>query len=117
MPGGSGLSLGAPDSVDPRRSGTSSGLGGSGTAGTPAGGYDGAQAPVFGVLDGLDDPPSTGRTTALPTDTDEQAGAGALPRAIGVPALFAILVLCIVSAGLVRTTLIGRQLKKATVAG
>lgn len=116
MPGGSGLSLGAPDGFDPRRSGSSSGLGGSGTAGTPAGGYDGAQAPVFGVLDGLDEPLSTGPTTALPTDVEEQDDLGALPRAIGVPALIAILILSIVSAGLVRTTLISRQLKKATAA-
>lgn len=110
MPSAGGpLILGAPNGFeDLRRGGAGGSTGTSGGSGTGVGGYDGAQAPIFGVLDGLDGSPSGGNTGVVPAAVE---AADTVPSALGTPALLAVLLLSVVSAGLVRTTLLSRRTK------
>ena len=80
------------------------------------GSYDGAEAPVFGVLEGLDLSPHSGdsdivREVFLQT-ADSVSPAEELPTLLGTPVLLAALFLTVVGAGLVRTSLTARQVRK-----
>lgn len=112
MPSGGGpLILGAPNGFDPHRgSGLNGLIGGSGTG---LGTYDGAHAPVFGVLDGLDASPSAG-ASVLPAALQQRE---TVPAPLGTPALLAVLLLSVVSAGVIRTATQSRRTKKAGSAG
>ncbi len=109
MPSGGGpLVLGAPNGFEQRR-GNANGTYGAGGYGTGIGTYDGAEAPVFGILDGLEDQPSAASTGVLPTGAERSEP---VPSALGTPALLAVLLLSVVAAGLVRSSLTGRRLRK-----
>lgn len=110
MPSAGGpLVLGVPNGFeDRRRTGSSSGAAGmTGASGTGVGGYDGAQAPIPGVLGGLDAAPST--RDVVPVAAAQHAP---VPDVLGTPAILAVLLLSMVSAGLVRTTMLSRRTKK-----
>jgi len=106
MPAADGpLVLGAPNGFEERRrseSPAARGLGG----GSGLGAYQGAQAPIFGVLEGLDPSASTAANGVLPAAA---AQSQPLPDVLGTPALLAVLLLRVESAGLVRTTVASRR--------
>lgn len=83
------------------------------TTSTP-GSYDGAQAPIFGVLAGLDAPITASapapdlRRSAAELSTE----AAQIPTILRGPALLAAMFLTVVSVGLARTALIARRLRK-----
>lgn len=104
MPSGGGpLILGAPNGYEQRNGSGSNGM--TGGTGTGLGSYDGAQAPVFGVLEGLDNPPTTGARGVLPAAQQTET----VPTPLGTPALLAVLLLSVVSAGLIRTANLSRR--------
>ena len=108
MPSGSGpLILGAPNGFEQRRGGAT-GPYGNGT-GTGIGTYDGARAPIFGILDGLEQDP-----TAVATGVEQTAAESndPVPNALGTPALLAVLLLSVVGAGLVRSNMTAREIRK-----
>lgn len=104
MPSGGGpLILGAPNGYEQRNGSGPNGI--TGGTGTGLGSYDGARAPVFGVLEGLDNPPTTGASGVLPAAQQSET----VPSALGTPALLAVLLLSVVSAGLIRTSFLSRR--------
>ncbi|MDQ3734828.1 MAG: hypothetical protein M3400_12705, partial [Actinomycetota bacterium] len=83
---------------------------------TRPGSYDGAEAPVFGVLDGLDlsprgDDSDILREVFLQT-ADSVSISEPTPDVLSTPVLLALLFLTVVGSGLVRTSLTARRVKK-----
>jgi len=112
MPSGGGpLILGAPNGFEQRRRTSSDPYGMTGGSGTGIGSYDGAQAPMFGMLDGLEQQPSDQATGVLPTATERSEP---VPNALGTPALLAVLLISVVAAGLVRTSLTSRRTTRSS---
>jgi hypothetical protein len=68
-----------------------------------------AQTPIPDVLEGLVTPPSSGNAGPLPVASEQTV---TVPDILGTPALLAVLLLSVLAAGLVRTTVLARRTKQ-----
>jgi len=68
-----------------------------------------AQTPIPDVLEGLVTPPSSGNAGPLPVASEQTV---TVPDILGTPVLLAVLLLSVVAAGLVRTTVLARRTKQ-----
>ncbi|MBA3339225.1 MAG: hypothetical protein H0T54_05685 [Geodermatophilaceae bacterium] len=84
----------------------------SGPLETGLGTYDGAQAPIFGVLAGLDVSPRHSPSVARLQTAEATVVSEPPPIALATPTLLAALLISVVSGCLARRTVMSRRLKK-----